>query len=148
MSIQRTNGLRSAPGSATAVDTMPETRSNLFRRVPELIREAYILFPLLAALLLLAIWSATLYLIKIEQTRAQRSAATTSLEISATYEAQMLRAVREIDQTLKLVKYTYEAEGERNPLPKLKERSLLPPALLFDVSVVNPDGEPVASTRA
>ena len=148
MSIQRTNGLRSAPGSATAVDTMPETRSNLFRRVPELIREAYILFPLLAALLLLAIWSATLYLIKIEQTRAQRSAATTSLEISATYEAQMLRAVREIDQTLKLVKYTYEAEGERNPLPKLKERALLPPALLFDVSVVNPDGEPVASTRA
>ena len=148
MSIQRTNGLRSTPGSATPADTTPETHSNLFRRVPELIREAYILFPLLAALLVLAIWSATLYLIKIEQTRAQRSAATTSLEISATYEAQMLRAVREIDQTLKLVKYTYEAEGERNPLPKLKERSLLPPALLFDVSVVNPDGEPVASTRA
>ena len=148
MSIQRTNGLRSTPGSATPADTTPETHSNLFRRVPELIREAYILFPLLAALLVLAIWSATLYLIKIEQTRAQRSAATTSLEIIATYEAQMLRAVREIDQTLKLVKYTYEAEGERNPLPKLKERSLLPPALLFDVSVVNPDGEPVASTRA
>ncbi|MBV6748883.1 EAL domain-containing protein [Pseudomonas chlororaphis] len=148
MSIQRTNGLRSTPGSATPAARPSETHGSLFWRVLEPIKEAYILFPLLAVLLLLAIWSATLYLIKVEQTRAQRSAATTSLEISATYEAQMLRAVREIDQTLKLVKYTYEAEGERNPLPKLKERALLPPALLFDVSVVNPDGEPVASTRA
>ncbi|NWB96868.1 EAL domain-containing protein [Pseudomonas gingeri] len=147
MSIQRTNGRRSIPDSATPVASLSEIRSSLFRRVLEPIKEAYISFPLLAALLVLAIWSATLYLIKIEQTRAQRSAATTSLEISATYEAQMLRAVREIDQTLKLVKYTYEAEGERNPLPKLKERALLPPALLFDVSVLNPDGEPVASTR-
>ncbi|WP_248767003.1 EAL domain-containing protein [Pseudomonas sp. MWU12-2345] len=148
MSIQRTNGLRSASGSATPVAPPSEPRGSLFRRVLEPIKEAYILFPLLAALLVLAIWSATLYLIKIEQTRAQRNAATTSLEISATYEAQMLRAVREIDQTLKLVKYTYETEGERNPLPRLKERALLPPALLFDVSVVTPDGEPVASTRA
>ncbi|WP_248795515.1 EAL domain-containing protein [Pseudomonas sp. MWU13-2105] len=130
------------------MDALAKTSSSLFRRTLEPIKEAYILFPLLALVLLLVIWSATLYLIKIEQIRAQRGAATASLEISATYEAQMLRAVREIDQTLKLVKYTYEAEGERNPLPRLKERALLPPALLFDVSVVKPDGEPVASTRA
>ncbi|UZE84392.1 hypothetical protein LOY66_17455 [Pseudomonas viciae] len=69
------------------------------------------------------------------------------MEIGATYEAQMLRAIHEIDQTLKLVKYTYETEGERNPLPRLKERALLPPALVFDVSVVNPRGGLVASTR-
>ncbi|WP_231286509.1 MULTISPECIES: putative bifunctional diguanylate cyclase/phosphodiesterase [Pseudomonas] len=98
-------------------------------------------------LLLVVLWSATLYLINVEQTRAQRNAAALSLEISATYEAQMLRALREIDQTLKLVKYAYEAEGERNPLPGLKERALLPPALLFDVSVVDGNARLVASTR-
>ncbi len=148
MSIHGANGLSSAPGITKSIDTTSKATSSLFRRGLEQVKEAYILFPLSAVLLLLVIWTTTLYLIKIEQTRAQRNAATASLEIGATYEAQMLRAVREIDQTLKLVKYTYEAEGERNPLHRLKERALLPPPLLFDVSVVNPDGGLVASTRA
>ncbi|EJL04595.1 ATPase/histidine kinase/DNA gyrase B/HSP90 domain protein [Pseudomonas fluorescens Q2-87] len=146
MSIQRPDILRLDPGIALC--PQPDSRAGLLRRVFDQAREAYILFPLLAALLLLAIWSATLYLIRVEHLRAQQSAATASLEIGATYEAQMLRAIHEIDQTLKLVKYTYEAEGEPNPLPRLQERALLPPALVFDVSVVKPDGAPIASTRA
>ncbi|WP_448632494.1 MULTISPECIES: putative bifunctional diguanylate cyclase/phosphodiesterase [Pseudomonas fluorescens group] len=146
MSIQRTSGLRQARGVAT--DASPRPPARLFRHGLDRIREAYVLLPLLALLLLIALWSATLYLIQVEQTRAQRNAATLSLEISATYEAQMLRAVREIDQTLKLVKYAYEAQGEHNPLTGLRERALLPPALLFDVSVVDADAQLVASTRA
>ncbi|TNF78515.1 EAL domain-containing protein [Pseudomonas sp. ICMP22404] len=148
MSIQRTSGLRLAPGITASEDSTSEGTSPVFRDGLGHLREAYILLPLLSALLLLALWAATLYLIQVEQTRAQRNAATVSQEIGATYEAQILRAVREIDQTLKLVKYTYEAEGERNPLPRLKERALLPPALLFDVSVVNADAKLLASTRA
>ena len=147
MPIQRPNALRLDPGSAHCAESAPTTETGLFRRFFDQAKEAYILFPLLAALLLLAIWSATLYLIKVEHLRAQQSAATASLEMGATYEAQMLRAIHEIDQTLKLVKYTYETEGEPDPLRRLKERALLPPALVFDVSVVNPDGRLVASTR-
>jgi len=148
MSIQRPDGLRSAPVIAKSAEAISKATSSLFRRGLEQVKEAYILFPLLAVLLLLVIWTTTLYLINSELARAQHGAATASLEIGATYEAQMLRAVHEIDQTLKLVKYTYEAEGEPNPLPRLKERALLPPALLFDVSVVNPEGGLVAGTRA
>jgi len=148
MSTQRTSGLRLAPDIAAPADTAPSSASHFIRSGLGHLREAYVLLPVLAILLLLAIWSATLYFIRIEQTRAQRNAAALSLEISATYEAQMLRAVREIDQTLKLVKFAYEAEGEHNPLPRLKERALLPPALLFDVSLVDSDARLVASTRA
>ncbi|MGA8137359.1 MAG: ATP-binding protein [Pseudomonas gingeri] len=148
MSIQRPDGLRSAPTIARSAAAIARTTRSFFQRGLDQVKEAYILFPLLAAVLLLVIWTATLHLISSELARAQRGASTASLEIGATYEAQMLRAVHEIDQTLKLVKYTYEAEGERNPLPRLKERALLPPPLLFDVSVVNPDGGLVASTRA
>ena len=148
MSIQRPNGLRLVPRIAKSADSISETTNSLFRRGCDQVKEAYILFPLLAVLLLLVIWTTTLYLIHSELARAQYSVATASQEISATYEAQMLRAVHEIDQTLKLVKYTYEAEGEQNPLPRLKERALLPPPLLFDVSVANPDGGIVASARA
>lgn len=148
MSIQRPNGLGLAPRIVRLADAVARSTHRLFRHGLDQVREAYILFPLLAVGLLLVIWTTTLYLISSELARAQRGAATASLEIGATYEAQMLRAVHEIDQTLKLVKYTYEAEGERNPLPRLKERALLPPPLLFDVSVANPDGSLVASTRA
>ncbi|QIB08172.1 ATP-binding protein [Pseudomonas sp. FP2300] len=147
MPIQRPETLRLAPGTVHRAQADGATESGVFRRGFDQAKEAYILFPLLAALLLLAIWIATLYLIKVEHIRAQQSAATASLEMGATYEAQMLRAIHEIDQTLKLVKYTYEAEGEPNPLRRLQERALLPPALVFDVSVVNPDGRLVASSR-
>ena len=147
MPIQRPETLRLAPGPAHHAETDDNTEASVFRRGFDQAKEAYILFPLLAVLLLSVIWAGTLYLIKVEHLRAQQSAATASLEMGATYEAQMLRAIHEIDQTLKLVKYTYEAEGEPNPLRRLQERALLPPALVFDVSVVNPDGRLVASTR-
>ena len=147
MAIQRSNILRSAPGIAHSEHAIAATPNNLLQRGFEQVKEAYILFPLLAVFLLLALWAGTLYLIKVEQIRAQRAIAEVSLEIGATYEAQILRAVREIDQTLKLVKYTYESEGEQDPLPKLKARALLPSSYLFDVSVVDADGLIVASTQ-
>lgn len=148
MLIQRSEALRSAPDIASSAEFTSSTTSRMVRRVFDQAREAYILFPLLAGLLLLAIWAGTLYLIQVEQARAQQSIAEASLEIGATYEAQILRAVREIDQTLKLVKFTYEVEGERNPLPKLKARELLPSPYLFDVSVVDANDLVVASTQA
>jgi diguanylate cyclase (GGDEF)-like protein len=147
MPVQRSNILRSATDIALSANSVSATTNSLFRRGFDQAKEIYILFPLLAVFLLLSIWAATLYLIKVEQVRAQQSAAAASVEIAATYEAQILRAVREIDQTLKLVKYTYESEGEQNPLPKLKARALLPPPFLFDVSVVDSDGLVVASTQ-
>ncbi|WP_053144941.1 ATP-binding protein [Pseudomonas sp. P97.38] len=148
MSFQRPDGLRLASDIARSAETVSQAMGRVLRRGLGHAKEAYVLFPLLAVFLLLAIWLTTLYLITSELTRARHNAAAVSLEVSATYEAQMLRAVHEIDQTLKLVKYTYEAEGQRNPLPRLKERALLPPSLLFDVSVIDADARLVASTRA
>jgi len=148
MPIQRPDTLRSAPGNASSVDAISGIATNLFRQRFDQIKEAYILFPLSAVVLLLAIWAGTLYLIEVERGRAQQEIAAASLEIAATYEAQILRAVREIDQTLKLIKYAYESEGERNPLPSLKTRALLPSPYVFDVSVVDASGVVVASTQA
>lgn len=147
MAIQRASVMTSAPSVVHRENAQADVTNNLFRRGFDQAREAYILFPLLAALLLLLIWAGTLYLIKVEHARAQQGIAEASLEIGATYEAQILRAVREIDQTLKLVKYTYESEREPNPLPKLKARGLLPSPYLFDVSVVDASGRVVASTQ-
>ncbi len=67
--------------------------------------------------------------------------------LAETYEAQVIRALREIDQTLKFVKYAYEPSGEPIVLQTLKAEELLPPELLFAVSIANSEGNIVASTH-
>jgi hypothetical protein len=62
-----------------------------------------VLLPLLSILVLGVIWSATFNLIKIARTDAQAAALGKTRELLSTYEAQVVRAVREIDQTLKIV---------------------------------------------
>jgi diguanylate cyclase (GGDEF)-like protein len=109
--------------------------------------ESYILFPAFAVLVLGVIWGTTLNLISVERAAAERAAAASSRELLETYEAQVVRALREIDQTLKLVKYAYEIEGERVALSELKGRSLLPPDIVFVVSIADPKGDVVTSTR-
>jgi diguanylate cyclase (GGDEF)-like protein len=110
--------------------------------------EAHILFPGLTLLVLGLIWFGTLNLIHIERTNATADSNAAVLELVNTYEAQVVRALREIDQTLKLVKYLSEMKGPSAALTELEARGLLPPDLLFVVSVVNTEGQVEASTRA
>jgi hypothetical protein len=105
------------------------------------------LFPALTVLILGAIWGATLNLIKVERSGAEAAAAAASLELVNTYKAQVVRALREIDQTLKLVEYVYETRGASAALSDLTAKTLLPPGLLFVVRIVDSDGAVLASTR-
>jgi|GEM_PF-755129 len=58
------------------------------------------------------------------------------------------RALREIDQSLNLIKYWHERDGSRQTLEELKERGLLPPDLLFTVSIADRHGTIIDSTAA
>jgi diguanylate cyclase (GGDEF)-like protein len=111
------------------------------------VTEPEILFPALTILVLGVIWGGTLNLIRVARANAAKTSAASTLELVDTYEAQIVRALREIDQTLKLVKYVYETSGASATLLDLKARGLLPPDLLFVVSVVNTEGVVVATTR-
>jgi diguanylate cyclase (GGDEF)-like protein len=110
--------------------------------------EAHILFPTIAVLVLAVIWGATVSLIKVERTTAERAAIVSSRELADTYEAQAVRALREIDQTLKFVKYAYELRDKQVVLQELRARELLPPDLLFVVSIADKTGDVVASTQS
>ncbi|HUX90549.1 MAG TPA: EAL domain-containing protein [Gallionellaceae bacterium] len=68
-------------------------------------------------------------------------------ELVSTYEAQAIRALREIDQTLKFIKYVYEIKGQQDVLHELKTRALLPSELLFVVSISDRKGNVVAITH-
>ena len=109
--------------------------------------ESYILFPVFALLILGVIWATTLHLIKAERARAEHAAIALNRELVSTYEAQALRALREIDQTLKFIKYAFELKGQQTILHELRTRALLPPDLLFVVSISDRKGDVVAITR-
>jgi diguanylate cyclase (GGDEF)-like protein len=109
--------------------------------------EPRILYPAIAVVVLALIWAATLALIRDERAAARHTAGLYTRELAATYEAQVVRALREIDQTLKFVKAAYEFSGRRDVLEDLKARVLLPADLLFVVSILDDQGEIVASTR-
>jgi diguanylate cyclase (GGDEF)-like protein len=110
--------------------------------------ESRFLYPAIAVLVLAAIWGTTLNLIKVERTAAEQTAAVSSHELALTYESQIVRALREIDQTLKIVKSAQETWGTKDALSKLKAMDLLPPGLVFAVSIADSKGDIVASTSS
>jgi diguanylate cyclase (GGDEF)-like protein len=112
------------------------------------IAEPQILFPLIAVIWLAATWGITLGFIRIKHAQAEHDAAVSSRELLGTYEAQVVRVLREIDQTLNLVKFWHERTGMHGALSELKDQGLLPPDLVFTVGVADRDGIIVESTRS
>jgi diguanylate cyclase (GGDEF)-like protein len=108
--------------------------------------EPQILFPFVAVVLLTVIWGTTLGVLKIRRADAEQGAAQLSRELLDTYEAQVVRALREIDQTLKLVRSWPDRQGRRPILATLKDRGLLPTNLFFVVSLADRDGSLFDST--
>jgi len=105
--------------------------------------DTHIALPLFALLPLIAIWVATFHLIDAEREATLHAARDATREQIDTYEAQMVRNLTAIDQTLKVIKYSVEMNGARSALPALRRQGLLPPGLVFQVSVTDRDGHVV-----
>jgi diguanylate cyclase (GGDEF)-like protein len=131
------------PSSGTSTGVIRQA----LERASKLGLDPHLLLPLIIGTLLVVIWVGTVRLIEVERAGAQREALSSTRDLLGTYEAQVLRALREADQALRLVKYAYELNPTRNPLTDLKGRSLLPSDLLFTVSVADAQGHIFASTR-
>jgi diguanylate cyclase (GGDEF)-like protein len=110
--------------------------------------EPHILFPAITILVLGLIWGSTYNRIQADRITAERTAAVLAQQLASTYEAQVVRALREIDQTLNIVKYSAELRGIHSLLPTLKGMGLLPPELVFTVSITDSAGDIVASTSS
>lgn len=119
-----------------------------FHRALNRFSDPIVLFPTIAVLLLGVIWTATAELVRVKYADAQRAALLSTRELLGTYEAQVVRALREIDQSLNLIKYWHERAGGRRTLVELKERGLLLPDLLFTVSLTDRLGTIIDSTAS
>jgi diguanylate cyclase (GGDEF)-like protein len=109
--------------------------------------EPQFLFPLIAVCLLAGIWGTTLGVLKVRRADAEHAAAVSSRELLGTYEAQVVRALGQIDGALNLVKFWHEHGAGARTLADLRNQGLLPPDLLFTVSVADANGAIVESTR-
>ncbi len=97
--------------------------------------------------LLTVIWSIALNYAARERILIDRTAAALTAELAGTYEAQVVRALREIDTTLKLVRYSLGDGPAQKLLEDLRAGDLLPPALLFVITVTDVNGTVVAGTH-
>src|SRR5688572_24718462 len=112
------------------------------------ISERHVVFPGFALLLVTIVAVTTGYLSRAEIANAERVALNSARELLDTYEAQVLRNLREIDHTLKVVKYAYESSRSSDVLSALKYGGLLPPNIVFTVTIADRDGNVLASTHA
>jgi diguanylate cyclase (GGDEF)-like protein len=108
--------------------------------------EPPVVFPAMALIGLAVIWGMTLNLVANERESAGRAGAALAADVTDTYEAQVVRALREIDNTLKLVRFNLGDQSADEALRELRAQNLLPPELLFTVSVMEPRGRIIAST--
>jgi diguanylate cyclase (GGDEF)-like protein len=121
-------------GSAAGQESLPA-------RWRERLTEPKVLFPIIAAVALLAVWITTINLIQVERTNAREAARASAEEHLETYEAQVVRVMREIDQTLKSLQYAYRVRGDGPAaLADLSDRGLLPPEIVFTVRVIEEAG--------
>lgn len=116
------------------------------RRWLHVATEPAILFPVISIIVLAVIWGMTLNLIKVQYAAAEHGAITTSRELAETYEAQVLRSLREIDQNLNLIKHEYETGNQSGVLSELRDKGLLLPDMLFTISIANSQGNIIEST--
>ena len=110
--------------------------------------EPQILFPAITFAILALIWGSTLQLVNTERANAKQAARELTLNLADVYELQVLRALHDIDQTLKIVKYAVERGGEVSTLADLKAKDVLPSDQIFIVSITDRSGVVIASTRA
>ena len=101
--------------------------------------------PLFALMLLVGIWLLTFHEIDAEREHAREAAADSLREMMGTYEAQVARSLDGIDQTLRVLKYAVERKGALGALPELSREGLLPPGVVFVVSIIDRNGMTVAS---
>lgn len=124
------------------------TRNSRLKRTLGRTLETYILFPLFTLLLLSVIWLGSDHLITVEGASVERAAADSSRELVETYEAQMIRNLGTIDQTLKTIGYAYGLQEKRSTLSNLEEAGLLPSKLIFGISIADRDGKVIDSTHS
>lgn len=111
--------------------------------------EPYVLLPIMALAIVGGVWRNTLNTVHKELAVAEAKAVQTAQRVVETYTAQALRALNEIDRSLKVVNYAYAKNaGQTSILAALRDTDLLLPSVVFTTRLVNAQGHVEESNRS
>ncbi len=110
--------------------------------------DAYALFMLVAMVIIIAIWLSTVRVVQVERTAAALRAAEAAQEQIEVYEAQMIRNLGAIDQTLKTIAYIHSLKNVRPVLRELNEYGVIPSMLIFSIEIADRNGMIIETSDA
>lgn len=120
--------------------------ADAWRQLAHKVIGANTLFPVLALLVSGGLWLGTLMMARVDVQANRDAALALTRELTETYEAQVLRVLREIEQDFNIIQYAYEHQPADQVLSELSTRELLPPTLLFNIAVINAEGTPLSGS--
>ncbi len=97
-------------------------------------------------LILILLWTAVLWRVSIEYKAILRDAAASASTVASALEQQTLRAIRQVDQTTRFVKYEYEHRRGEFDLHRTLSEGIVADRFMVLVSLADANGDVFATT--
>ncbi|MBG1248258.1 EAL domain-containing protein [Burkholderia pseudomallei] len=109
-------------------------------------RRALFAIPLLGTLALALLWVAIIARLSVEKDSAFRDAGASAAILSTALEQHTVKAIHQVDQITRFVKYEFEKSPTRFNLASTVEKGVVPSDTLIQVSILDARGRLVANT--
>ncbi|WP_407655482.1 bifunctional diguanylate cyclase/phosphodiesterase [Burkholderia alba] len=109
-------------------------------------RRALFAIPLLGTLALALLWAVIIARLSVEKESAYREATASAAILSTALEQHTVKAIHQVDQITRFVKYEFEKSPEHFNLASTVEKGVVPSDTLIQVSLVDARGELMANT--
>ncbi|MDN7719547.1 bifunctional diguanylate cyclase/phosphodiesterase [Burkholderia gladioli] len=109
-------------------------------------RRALFAIPLLGVLALALLWAVIVMRLSVEKESAYREAAASAAILSTALEQHTIKAIHQVDQITRFVKFEFEKSPDHFNLASTVEKGVVPSDTLIQVSLVNAQGQLLANT--
>jgi diguanylate cyclase (GGDEF)-like protein len=109
-------------------------------------RRALFAIPVLGILALVLLWAVIVARLSVEKDSAYREATASAAILSTALEQHTIKAIHQVDQITRFVKYEFEKSPDHFNLSATVEKGVVPSDTLVQVSIVNARGELIANT--
>ncbi|WP_323072732.1 EAL domain-containing protein [Mycetohabitans endofungorum] len=126
----------------------PSAREARLRRDAAVSRQRSLwVIPALGLLVLILLWAVIYTRLQVERDNAQREATASAALLSAAFEQHTVKAIHQVDQITRFVKYEFEKSPQRFNLASTIEKGVIQSETLVQVSLVDEHGYLIANTE-